>query len=701
MDLGSEKSVSGVKISWEAAYASQFQVQVSTNNSTWTTVYENYNATGGTQEINFNAVSARYVKLYCIKRATSYGFSVYEFEVYGAADAAVNNNTTQSTVTNVAYGKTATATSTESNSYVASYAVDANGTTRWSSSYADNQNFIVDLGSNYSVSSFKISWEAAYASQYQIQVSTDNNTWTTVYENYNATGGTQTINIPAATARYVKVYCIKRATVYGFSMYEFEVYGTQSAGNADNNNQTGNTGNNNQTVAPSNENLALQKQTTTSSTETSSYGAANAVDGNGSTRWSSSYADNQNLVVDLGAVKSVSRVKISWEAAYASQYQIQTSSDNATWTTVYQNNNATGGTQEINFATVNARYVKLNCIKRATVYGFSVYEFEVYSNANGANTPSDNQEPVIPSGNQTGAGKDFKVVGYLPDWYGDIINNVQLEKYTHVNYAFAIPDENGSIRPLSNSNLASKLVTTAHSKNVKVLISVGGWSYNNTVLESTFVAATNTDQKCRTFANNIINLVEQYGFDGADIDWEYPRSNTSAQYEKFMTYLYQGLSQRNKLLTAAVVGSGSAGNAYPDSVLNMMDFINVMAYDGNAGSGHSPYSYAVDRGNYWINTRHLPAEKVIIGVPFYERPNWASYKEIVAKDQANAYKDSTVINGTTVYYNGLDTIAKKTRWAGENAGGIMVWEMSQDSNIKGLSLLDKICQTRDEMFGGK
>jgi len=101
---------------------------------------------------------------------------------------------------NLAYGKTVTVTTTESSSYPGSAAVDANGNTRWASSYADNQNFVVDLGATYTVSSVKIAWEAAYASQFQIQTSIDRNTWTTVYSNYSSKGGTQTISFNATSA---------------------------------------------------------------------------------------------------------------------------------------------------------------------------------------------------------------------------------------------------------------------------------------------------------------------------------------------------------------------------------------------------------------------------------------------------------------------------------------------------------------------
>ncbi|WP_424768806.1 discoidin domain-containing protein [Paenibacillus sp. sgz302251] len=263
---------------------------------------------------------------------------------------------------NLAYGKTVFVSSTESPSYAASYAVDANGNTRWSSAYADQQYITVDLGSLQTVSSVRINWEAAYARQFQVQVSLDNSSWSTVYSNYNATGDLQTINFSSTTARYVKIYLIQRASSYGFSLWEFEIYNT----NPD---------------APVN--LAYNKSVSVSSTENGSYSAGNAVDANGNTRWSSSYADNQFITVDLGSAQTVSRVVLKWEAAYARQYQVQISSNNSTWTTVYSNYDAAGGNQTIDFAPAVARYVKVYLIQRATSYGFSLWEFEIYNNGNG------------------------------------------------------------------------------------------------------------------------------------------------------------------------------------------------------------------------------------------------------------------------------------------------------------------------------
>ena len=130
---------------------------------------------------------------------------------------------------NIAYMKSVQATSIESSSYKAEYAVDANGNTRWSSQDYDEQNLIVDLLQVHTVASVAIDWEAAYASQFQVQVSTDYDTWKTVYENYSASGGKMYINFSPVQAQYVKIFCIKRATNYGFSVIEFEIYENSSS----------------------------------------------------------------------------------------------------------------------------------------------------------------------------------------------------------------------------------------------------------------------------------------------------------------------------------------------------------------------------------------------------------------------------------------------------------------------------------------
>ena len=125
-------------------------------------------------------------------------------------------------------------------------------------------------------------------------------------------------------------------------------------------------------------NLAAGKAVTASSSQ-AGYPAGNAVDGNVSSRWASSWADNQWLQVDLGAAKPVARVTVRWESAYATAYRVETSTDGTTWTTAATVTGGNGDVDTVAFPATTARYVRLYGVSRATSYGFSAYEMEVYS----------------------------------------------------------------------------------------------------------------------------------------------------------------------------------------------------------------------------------------------------------------------------------------------------------------------------------
>jgi glucosylceramidase len=138
-----------------------------------------------------------------------------------------------------------------------------------------------------------------------------------------------------------------------------------------------------------NTNLALNKTATCSSTENSTYGAANAVDGSTSSRWASAFSDPQWIYVDLGATYTVNRVLLNWEAAYGKAYKIQVSSDAVNWTDVYSTTTGDGGVDDLAISPVNAKYVRMYGTQRATAYGYSLYEFEVYGTSGGpTSTPT-------------------------------------------------------------------------------------------------------------------------------------------------------------------------------------------------------------------------------------------------------------------------------------------------------------------------
>jgi len=126
----------------------------------------------------------------------------------------------------ISQGKTATASSVENNNWLAAYAVDGNGGTRWSSLYSDPQWITVDLGSVKTVTEAKLNWEVAAGRDYKIQISSDNSTWSDLK---TVTGNTTTGVIDyaglAGSGRYVRMYGTARATGYGYSLWEFQVFG--------------------------------------------------------------------------------------------------------------------------------------------------------------------------------------------------------------------------------------------------------------------------------------------------------------------------------------------------------------------------------------------------------------------------------------------------------------------------------------------
>jgi hypothetical protein len=260
--------------------------------------------------------------------------------------------------TNIAAGKPTTASSAENAASAASFATDGNLGTRWSSAFSDPQWLQVDLGQSYDINHVTLNWEAAYGRSYQIQTSANGTNWTTIYSTTTGDGGTDDVAL-TGTGRYIRMNGTARGTPYGYSLFEFAVNGTPGGGGGG------------ATL------LSQGHPAVASSTENAGSGAANAFDGNTGTRWSSAFSDPQWIRVDLGAAHPISRVVLNWEPAYARAFEIQTSNDGTTWTTIYSTTTGTGGIADLTVAG-NGRYVRMNGTQRATQYGYSLWEFGVY-----------------------------------------------------------------------------------------------------------------------------------------------------------------------------------------------------------------------------------------------------------------------------------------------------------------------------------
>ncbi len=283
---------------------------------------------------------------------------------------AVTQATAASTL--LSQGKPVAASSVENAGTAAASAVDGNTGTRWSSQFSDPQWIQVDLGASATIDQVVLNWETAYATGFQIQTSANASTWATIYSTTTGTGGTQTLSV-TGTGRYVRMYGTARATGWGYSLWELQIYGAVSGGGGG--------------TAP----ISEFQPVAASSWEGGNAPAA-ALDGRGTTRWSSQFSDPQWLRVDLGGTATINRVVLVWEAAYGTAFQIQTSADASAWTTVYSTTTATGGTQTLTVAGTG-RYVRMYGTARATGYGFSLWEFQVYGTVDTSTTT-----PTILSG---------------------------------------------------------------------------------------------------------------------------------------------------------------------------------------------------------------------------------------------------------------------------------------------------------------
>jgi chitinase len=116
----------------------------------------------------------------------------------------------------------------------------------------------------------------------------------------------------------------------------------------------------------------------------------------------------------------------------------------------------------------------------------------------------------------------FKVIAYCTP--SAVIDSIPFQYLTHINYAFAIPAKSGdSLEPILNVDYVKELIEKSHKQNVKVFLSIGGWGIGDGGGEDgRFHRMAETENGQNQFINSSLNMIEKLGFDGIDLDWEYP-----------------------------------------------------------------------------------------------------------------------------------------------------------------------------------
>ncbi|PHH89289.1 hypothetical protein CDD83_6355 [Cordyceps sp. RAO-2017] len=256
-------------------------------------------------------------------------------------------------------------------------------------------------------------------------------------------------------------------------------------------------------------------------------------------------------------------------------------------------------------------------------------------------------------------GKIETFLGYVQLSDNLDIDKTEWGKYTHINLAFGIPQEDGSITFEQNKTL-EKAVSKIHESNAKAIMSLGG--YAGSMHFSTLVA---DEERAKTFREKTFEMMEKYKLDGADFDWEFPGRNAcslnkvdeAADTSKFASFLdtfkkemTAKFGEGQKLMTAAVrvepFDEGGKPMKDVKQFAEVFDYILVMAYDINGGwlnvSGpNAPMRFETGKGaqfsletaiGNWTEAG-FPANKLLAGMPYYCRSSTLSAEPEPATNQ--------------------------------------------------------------------
>lgn len=299
-----------------------------------------------------------------------------------------------------------------------------------------------------------------------------------------------------------------------------------------------------------------------------------------------------------------------------------------------------------------------------------------------------------------------QVIGYYPDWQwydrSLLVNPVTIDysQYTVINYCFFQPMPNGTIAlgdAWAEQNLLqgqfdwntntyipnTSVVDRAHNANVKVLVSIGGWTWSGN-----FPSIAADSVKRAAFAHDCNYYVDFYNLDGIDIDWEYPgyapNGGGPADISNYTLFLQQirdslnalGQIHNEQYLLTAAMGASQANmnNVQWNAVVPLLDMVNLMSYDffgaWDANANHNSPLYApacgdpsfnIDSAFRALTTIHgVPANKINIGVAFYGRTQ-TGYTSLCGATSGQAATAAFPPDGVPMYYDIANSMSSYTQ----------------------------------------
>ena len=275
----------------------------------------------------------------------------------------------------------------------------------------------------------------------------------------------------------------------------------------------------------------------------------------------------------------------------------------------------------------------------------------------------------------------MRIIGYWLANKGSI-NKLGIERLTHLNIAFAIPEKSGNLKlPIDVTALAHQIKKIRKLNHlIHITLVIGGWSDGDTLLSDVFKEICSDTNKISTFFMSLSEILDEIKFDGLEIDWEYPDIESTKMFDRLMSNM-TGISRRyGTTLSIAVAGCKENAQYVSDRAVGLCDWIGIMSYDGVGGYNHGSYDEAKTSLLYWTKDRNTDRDSLVVGIPLYSRPG-----EIHAK---NFHENGFTLNdfgwkNENEFFCSDHSLKTRTH-AGILLGGIMFWEISQDSTSSGI-----------------
>lgn len=458
--------------------------------------------------------------------------------------------------------------------------------------------------------------------------------------------------------------------------------------------------------------MASDNLARTASVSGDALGSKKIIDGKNSTSSTLRRRNSAEIIIDLGAAKNINSIILKEDGLNCKSFELSISSDNVAYKMIHKGDKIEYQ-RLCTFDTVIGRYVKLTILKSDD--NVTIREMEIYN------------EPVRDA-------SKFRVSGYYADNWSSIwldtaltddekqaktdklIIDSNMDKLTNLfmycgmgynadgDVYLSDNADNNALNIAAMSQIISRLKALS-TRNIKLSLTFGSSTGNQVFL-------TAIDKNKDKFITNLIALCNELGFDGIDIDYEFPFTKSDyALFDAFLIDLKARMITEMDVRGEAILSCafGTMGINYSEKARKAIDIVNCMTYDIFDQDGqHSSFWSGCVQGAKYLESVGFSKEQISIGIPFYGTQIDALMEQYLYSNlpYTDYYQSEYTVTDyigkpTQVYFNSPSMARDKTAFALlAGYGGIMTWHSTIDVNVSQPNSLWRAINTAVNDFGG-